>query len=177
MSDALKSAVIAALIAACVALGLAAYGYRDRALRGELALASEQLSRSQENEARNRVALREAERVAALSSAHAAQQQENVHAYNEQKRLRAAADAAHRTADDQLRHLIASASAATGDRSGAEADAAACRSAGDRSKLLGGLLEEAVGLAREGEDLIEQRDSEVNFLLRTVHVGRDFSAE
>lgn len=142
------------------------------ASRTKAALSDEKLSRSQENEARNRVALREAERVAALSSAHAAQQQENVHVYTEQKRLRAAADATHRTADNQLRYLIASASATAASGPRPDGDTAACRSAGDRSKLLGGLLEEAVGLAREGQDLIEQRDGEVTFLLQTVSAER-----
>jgi len=129
-------------------------------------LADEKRARAVENDERNRVALRESERVAALQTAHAAQQQGNLNAFTKEKSLRAVADAARRTADDQLRYVISAFTAGGGAASGG--DAAACRVQRDRSERLGGLLSEALDLASEGERVIRQRDAEVIFLKTLV---------
>jgi len=138
-------------------------------------LADEKRARAVESDLRNRVALRESERVAALQTAHAAQQQGNLNAFNKEKGLRTVADAARRAADDQLRYVI-SAFTAGGGPAG-EGDAAACRVQRDRSERLGGLLSEALDLASEGERVVRKRDAEVIFLKTLVNNDRALLTE
>lgn len=158
------------LIGGFVVLGAFAGVQTVRLAGAKTEIAVEQKERAEERDARSRVALRDAERVAALVAGHAAQQQENTNAFKAERKTWVVADGRRRAESDSLRNTIAA--FAAGDRNEASGDPAACRDWRDRSERLGSLLGEAVDLAGEGESLVRQRDGEVKFLLGQVRTDR-----
>lgn len=110
------------------------------------------------------------EKLAAQKATHAAKQQETVHAYTAERTKRLAAQSDARTADQRLREHIRAYAADSVDWHGP--DAAACRSAGDRSATLGLLLEDALGVSRALAQGAEQHASEVRFLKGIIENDR-----
>lgn len=133
-------------------------------------LATEQRDRAQETSERNRVALRESERVAALQLTHATNQQEIVDAY--ETRLRTVQDGRTADAADAQRVRRELAAFAARDREAARSDPAAAEHIADRSSKLAALLAEGYELAGEGRRVVEGRDAEVTLLLGFVRNDR-----
>jgi hypothetical protein len=157
------------LIGIAVLLGL--LGLQTvRVADGKADLANERAARSAETSERNRIALRESERVTGLQLTHAAQQQEIVDVYTQiVSGLEAgrAADAVHA---DRVRRQFASSAAR--DREAARADPAACGRLADRSELIASTASEGGQLLAEARRALSQRDAEVSLLLDVVRNDR-----
>lgn len=133
-------------------------------------LATEQRDRAQETSERNRVALRESERVAALQLTHATNQQEIVDAY--ETRLKTVQDGRFADAADAQRVRRQLTVFAARDREAARSDPAACERVANRSAVLADVAAEGRDLLAEGRRVVEGRDAEVTLLLGLVRNDR-----
>ena len=154
-----------------VGLLLAALGWQTvRVADGKTELANERAARATETSERNRIALRESERVAGLQLTHAAQQQEIVDVY--ETRLKTVQDRRSADAADAQRVRRQLAAFAARDREAARSDPAACQRVADRSAILADVAAEGRDLLAEGRRLVEGRDAEVILLLGLVRNDR-----
>ena len=149
-----------------VALGLQTVRIAD----GKADLSTERGARATETSERNRVALRESERVAALQLTHATNQQEIVDVY--EARLKTVQDGRAADATDAQRVRRQLAAFAARDREAARSDPIACQRVADRSAVLADLAAEGRDLLAEGRRVVEGRDAEVTLLLGLVRNDR-----
>jgi hypothetical protein len=168
-------------IALIGALGVAAVE-RTMAAKAKQNLAEERLSRSQENDARNRAALRYAEQQIEKQAAHSARQTEIANALEAQTKLREAADARNTVLAARMRGTADQLAAAL-DRQERDRRAAAGGDSEYRPDpfvgLLaeaGSLLAEAGKLAGEGANIVGRRDAEVRALTDVIANDRALSA-
>lgn len=155
--------LIAALV---VALGWQTVRVAD----GKADLATERQARATETSERNRLALRESERVAGLQLAHAATQQEIVDVYTQIVQTLEAGRAADADRADRVRRQFTVSAAR--DREAARRDPAACKRLADRSELIAGTAAEGGQLLAETRRALEGRDAEVTLLLGLVRNDR-----
>ena len=138
--------------------------------KAQKAVSDEKLDRQAENNRRALVALEDMQRVLAMQAAHAKSQQENIDAY--EKKL-AELDGRRRAAASDAERLRKQFTAfAARDRDQASRDPAACQRVADRSEILGDLAARGAELLRSGRVIVEQRDAEVELLLRVVRDDR-----
>jgi hypothetical protein len=137
---------------------------------GKTTLAEERQARAQETSDRNRVALRESERVAALQITHAANQQEIVDVYTQIVHTLETGRADDASRAERVRHQFAASAAR--DREASRANPAACERLADRSESLGQAAAEGGQLLGEARRAIAGRDAEVTLLLGIVRNDR-----
>lgn len=131
-----------------------------------------------EEAARATAALNDAVAVGEARATHATVQQEIVHVLTKPDPALAAALSDNRALAGRLR-IVSDQLAAARDRPEGEADPASCRSEGDPSRALLGLLEEAgrllsegIELDGEGRSLVVRRDAEVRALKALLAADR-----
>ena len=160
--------LLLAVVLAALASALGVQTVRLASARTDLA--TEQRDRAQETSERNRVALRESERVAAMQLTHATNQQEIVDAY--ETRLKTVQDGRTADADRAERVRRQFTASAARDREAARSDPAACERLADRSELIAGTAAEGGQLLAETRRALEGRDAEVTLLLGLVRNDR-----
>lgn len=134
------------------------------------AVVDEKLDRQAENTRRALAVLEDLQRVVAMQAAHAKAQQENVNAY--EKKLAVLDGRRRAAAGDVERMRQQFAAFAARDRDQAASDTVACQRIADRSAVLAGLAAEGRELLYEGRLVVEQRDAQIEALLRTVKNDR-----
>lgn len=137
---------------------------------GKADLATERQVRATETSERNRVALRESERVAALQLTHATTQQEIVDAFA--TRLKTVQDGRTADAADAQRVRRQLTAFAARDREAARSNPTACERVADRAAVLADVAAEGAELLTEGRRLVEGRDAEVTLLRGLVRNDR-----
>lgn len=108
--------------------------------------------------------------MAEVRELHTKAQQEKDDAFTTKLNTLQAARAADAVLTGSLRRDLAT-YAARGSRAG-ETDAARADRAEDRLAALAGLLDEGIGLATEGRDVVGRRDAEVKVLVDQVRIDR-----
>ncbi|TPG26543.1 hypothetical protein [Variovorax guangxiensis] len=157
------------LIGIAVLLGL--LGLQTvRVADGKADLANERATRAAETSERNRIALRESERVAGLQLNHAAQQQEIFDVY--ESRLKTLQDRRNVDAADAQRVRQQLTTFAARDREAARTDPTACERVADRSAVLADVAAEGRDLLAEGRRVVQSRDAEVRLLLGILRNDR-----
>lgn len=164
--------VLLALVLAALASALGVQTVRLAGVRTDLA--TEQRDRAQETSERNRVALRESERVAALQLTHAATQQEIVDVYTQIVQTLETGRTADADRAERVRRQFAASAAR--DREAARTDPAACERVADRSEVIGATAAEGGQLLAETRRALAGRDAEVTLLLGLVRNDRALMA-
>lgn len=155
-----------ALVAALATAGIE----RTRAAGARADLADEQRDRAKESTARALAVLADLQRTVALVAAHAKTQKENTDAY--EIRLDTLAGRGRTVAAELGRVRQQYADYAARDREQASTDPAACQRVADRSVVLAAMAARSRELLERGRLVVEGRDNEVQFLLRTLKNDR-----